>query len=315
MLRYILPRLGQGALVLFAAYTCGFAILYLLPSDPAEIMAAGGEGENVDPTRLAAFRSEYGLDRPVLVQYFDKLSGVFRGDLGTSISSGRPVTDVLAEALPATLGLALVTLIVSIVAGVALSLLVTNVRSARIREWFAALPNIWLSIPTFCTGLVLLQLVSFRLGWLPAFGGTGPSSLVLPVITLGLPAAALVARLLTKGIENERSQRYVSTLRAKGVPPQRIFFAHILRNACLPALTAAALLVGELFAGSIVVEVVFSRPGLGRIAIASVVSRDLPVVLGLVLCGATVFVAINVLVDLLYPLLDPRIVNARGRTR
>ncbi|MFT4305846.1 MAG: ABC transporter permease [Microbacterium sp.] len=315
MSRYLLSRTLQAVFVLLAAYTLGYLILYVLPSDPAAIMAAGAEGDNVDPATLARFRAEMGLDRPLAVRYAEALWAAVRGDLGTSVASGRPVTEVLAEALPPTLLLAGITLVVSVVAGMLLALPAMSTRHPRLRDALLSLPSLGLSIPTFCIGLVLLQVFSFRLGWVPAFGADGPVSLVLPVITLAVPASALIAQLLAKGIAAEDEKEYSAVLTARGASRTRVFFAHLLRNACLPALTAAALLVGELLAGSIVVETVFSRVGLGRIAVSSVVARDLPVVLGIVLCGAVAFVVVNLLVDLLYPLLDPRIVRHRDRRR
>lgn len=313
MIQHVLSRCAQAAGVLLAAYTLGFLILYALPSDPAEIMAAGAEGDAVDPAELARFRAELGLDRPLVVRYVDALLAALRGDLGTSISSGRPVTEVLAEALPPTLLLAGLTFVVAVVLGILLALPAMSTRHPRLRAALLAVPGLGLSIPTFVVGLVLLQVVSFRLGWVPAFGAEGPGALVLPVLTLAVPAAALLAQLLAKGITTEDRAAYSAVLTSRGSSRPRIFFAHLLRNACLPAVTAAALLVGELLAGSIVVETVFSRPGLGRIAVSSVVARDLPVVLGIVVVGAVAFVVVNVIVDLLYPLLDPRIVRHRAR--
>ena len=310
---YIVQRLGRAAFVLWAAYTFGFLILYLLPSDAAEIMAAGAEGAEIAPEKLAQFRAEMGLDRPLIVQYLDALAGLFRGSMGTSISTGRPVLSMLAEALGPTLVFASVTIVVATLAAIVFTFVATGTRRQRLREVLLSLPGIGLSFPTFCIGILLLQVFSFRLGWFPAFGGNGPLSLVLPVATLSVPAAALIAQLLTKGIDDEWGQLYVSQLHAKGLTPSRIFIRHLLRNACLPALTAAALLVGELFAGSIIVETVFSRPGLGRVIIAAVTARDLPVVLGVVLCGAVIFVVVNAIVDLLYPILDPRILRLRQR--
>ncbi|WOF22350.1 ABC transporter permease [Microbacterium betulae] len=315
MIRYLASRAMQAVIVLVAAYTLGFLILYALPSDPAAIMAAGGEGESIDPAELARFRAELGLDRPVIVQYGESLWAALRGDLGTSISTGRPVTEMIAESIGPTAVLAGTTLAVSVVAGVVLALPALSPRRSRIRELLLSLPGLGLSVPTFVTGLVLLQIFSFRLGWLPAFGASGATSLVLPVIALAIPAAALIAQLLAKGIVAEERKDYTTVLIARGASRPRIFFAHLLRNACLPALTAAALLVGDLLAGSIVVETVFSRPGLGRIAITAVVARDLPVVLGIVACGAAVFVVVNVVVDLFYPVLDPTIVRHRDRRR
>ncbi|MDQ7905133.1 ABC transporter permease [Phytohabitans sp. ZYX-F-186] len=312
MTGYALRRVGQAILVLWAAYTLTFFAVFLLPSDAAEIMAAGSDSTNsVDPATLAEFRARYGLDQPLHLQYLRALGGVFRGDLGTSIHTGRPVARMLGEAIGPTVTLAALGMLVGVLLGAALAVAITLVPRRGPRHLLATVPAVGISVPTFCVGLVLLQVVSFQWGLLPAFGSSGFESLVLPVLALSLPVAALIAQLLSKSIEAERSAEYADIALAKGLSRLRVHLAHVVRNALLPAFTMAGLLAGELFGGSIVVETVFSRAGLGRVALSAVQARDLPVILGVVTVGACVFIVVNLAVDLLYPLLDPRIAVAR----
>ncbi|SHK14777.1 peptide/nickel transport system permease protein [Pseudonocardia thermophila] len=311
MIPYVGRRLAQAVLVLWAAYTVTFGLLYLLPSDAAEIMAAGGDAEaTVDPAALERFRARFGLDRPLWLQYVSALGGALTGDFGVSVRSGRPVVDIIAEAFPPTLALTLAGLVAGALLGLLLSLAATLLPDGRLQalqRFLTSLPALGIAIPTFGVGLVLLQIVSFRWGLLPAFGDAGPRGLILPVLALSLPIAAVIAQLLISGIHTQSSQEYVTTARAKGVGRLRLRLAHVLPNALLPALTMTAVLTGELLGGSIIVETVFSRPGLGRIVVSAVTAQDLPLVLGLVTTGAIVFVLVNLLVDVVHPLLDPRV--------
>ncbi|GAA1016701.1 peptide ABC transporter permease [Acrocarpospora pleiomorpha] len=312
MTGYAARRVGQAVLVLWAAYTLTFFAVFLLPSDAAEIMAAGSDSTaGVDAATLAAFRARFGLDQPVYVQYVQALGRALRGDLGTSTQTGSPVTQMLVQALGPTMLLAALGMLGGILLGSALALVTTFVPGRGLRNALAAVPAVGVSVPTFCVGLVLLQLVSFRWGLLPAFGSSGAESLILPVLSLSLPVGALIAQLLSRSIEAEQSAEYAEIALAKGLSRLRVHLAHVARNALLPALTMAGVLAGELFGGSIVAETVFSRAGLGRLALAAVGARDLPVILGVVTVGACVFTVVNLAVDLLYPLLDPRIAVSR----
>ncbi|WP_416969515.1 ABC transporter permease [Streptomyces sp. 4F14] len=311
---YVLSRLAQAVGVLWAAFTVSFVILYYLPGDPVSAMAgAGADSAQLDPAQLAALRREYGFDKPLLAQYADALGRAVRGDFGDAISTGRPVSSTIADALPQTLQLTSLALLLAVAGGGGLAVLATYTRARWLRQTLLSLPPLGVSVPTFWVGLVLVELFSFRLRWFPAFGNDGLDGLVLPAVTLAVPTGALVAQVLAKSLLTALDQAYVETARAKGAGRWRIHLRHALRNASLPALTVVGLLVGQLVAGSVVVETVFSRDGLGRVTAAAVTAQDIPLVQGVVVFGALVFVLANLLVDLVYPLLDPRIVVASSR--
>lgn len=308
MATYLLRRIALAVGVLWAAYTVSFVVLYLLPGDPVATMAAGGsDGEPVSPAQLDALRARYGLDQPLIVQYGTKLWAALHGDLGASFATGQDVRGAIGDALPPTLQIALCGLLVAIVFGTAVALVATYTRVRWLRQALMGLPSLAVSLPVFWVGLMLVQLFSFRLGLLPSVGARGPEALVLPAITLGLPTGALVAQVLAKSMSQAFDEPYVSTARAKGVGQVGIHLRHALGNAAIPALTVLGYVVGNLLAGSVVVETVFTRPGLGRLTVSSVGVQDIPVVQGIVVFAALVFVLVNLVVDLVYPALDPRI--------
>ncbi|UGQ15313.1 ABC transporter permease [Yinghuangia sp. ASG 101] len=315
MPRYLVWRVGQALFVVWAAFTISFAVLYTLPSDPVEVMA--GPNSDLTPEQLADMRHELGLDRSVLAQYFSQLGHVLRGDLGQSIQSREQVSDLIGQALPPTAAITAAGLGAGIVLGTALALVTSLVRPRWLRGLLDSLPALAVSLPSYWVGLLLLQQFSFQWHLFPAIGNDAPGAMVLPTITLALPAAAVIAQLLGRSLDAALREGYVDTARAKGVGRVAVHVRHGLRNAVLPALTMVGLLVGSMLSGSVVVETVFSRDGLGRLATGAVSQQDLPVVQGLVLLGASIFAAVNLLVDLLYPVLDPRIVRdaAPGRRR
>lgn len=313
MTRYLSGRFLQGIFVLWAAFTLSFVVLYALPSDPAAIMI--GPSNSFTPAELEARRHELGLDRSLLEQYVGRLGDLLHGDLGRSVQSGQPVRELIGDALPQTAAITGLGLLFGVSLGVGLAVAATLTHRRWLRQTLLTLPPLGVAVPSFLVGLLLLQWFSFQWQLFPAIGNSGWRSLVLPAVTISLQPAALVAQLLARSLDNELRQNYVDLARAKGAGPARVNIRHALRNAALPALTIAGILVGGLLAGAIVVEVVFSRNGLGRISQAAVDSQDLPVVQGVVLLGSAVFVAVNLLVDLLYPLLDPRIARDGGTAR
>ncbi|MEU4878657.1 ABC transporter permease [Streptomyces sp. NPDC021608] len=314
MRRYVIKRLAQAVGVLWAAYTVSFLVLNWLPGDPVTSMAgAGMDSGEVDPARLAALRHEYGFDKPVLVQYADYLGRAVRGDFGDAVTTGRPVAATLADALPRTLQLTGAALLLAVLLGGGLAVVATYTSQRWLRQLLLSLPPLGVSVPTFWVGLLLVEAFSFRLHWFPAFGNDGLHGLVLPALTLAIPTGALVAQVLAKSLLTALDQAYVETARAKGAGRWRVHLRHALRNASLPALTVVGLLVGQLIAGSVVVETVFSRDGLGRVTAAAVTAQDIPLVQGVVVFGALIFVTTNLVIDLVYPLLDPRIVVTSDR--
>ncbi len=314
MRSYLIRRIAQAVAVLWAAYTVSFLVLDCLPGDPVSAMAgAGSDSATIDPAQIARLRHQYGFDKPVLVQYLDYLGKAVRGDFGDSVSTGRSVTSTLAAALPQTLALAGAALGLAVVFGAGLALVATYASSRWLRQLLLSLPPLGVSVPTFWVGLMLVELFSFRQRWFPAFGNDGLRGLVLPAVTLAIPTGALVAQVLAKSLSAALDEAYIETARAKGASRLRIHFRHALRNASLPALTVVGLLAGQLMANSVVIETVFSRNGLGRVTAAAVTVQDLPLVQAVVVFGALIFVLANLIVDLVYPLLDPRIVVAASR--
>ncbi|MCD5314934.1 ABC transporter permease [Kineosporia babensis] len=314
MRRYIAKRIAQAVGVLWAAYTLSFFILVLLPGDPVTAMAGQGmDSAPVDPARLEALRAEYGFDQPAPLQYLEYLGRALTGDLGDSVATGRPVTQLITEALPQTLLLTASALTLALLFGGALAMAATYSERRWVRQFLLSLPPLGVSVPTFWIGLMLVQFFSFRNAWFPAFGNDGVKGLVLPAVTLAVPTGAQIALVLAKSLSTTLDEPYIATAKAKGAGRVHVHLRHALRNAALPALTVAGLLVGALMANAVVIETVFSRNGLGRVTQAAVAAQDIPVVQGVVVYGALVFVVVNLLVDLVYPLLDPRIVLAPTR--
>lgn len=311
MTRYIAGRVAQAILVLWAAFTVTFIVLYLLPSDPVSIQlgAAGIETDSLTPQQLAAAKAKYGLDRPVLEQYFTLLSGALHGDFGTSIAKQVPVTDLIGARLGGTLTLSALAGLLAVVLGTGLAYLAAFVRNRSLRLLLDRLPALGVAVPSFLVGLVLIQYFAFDLGWLPSMGTGGWRHLVLPVITMAIPAAAQLAQVLTRSFHETLREQYIVTARAKGLSRGEVQLRHAFRNAALPALTIFGLLVGVTVTSAIVVETVFNRNGIGKLAQEAVLAKDVPVVLAIVVIAATGFVVVNLLIDLIYPLLDPRITH------
>ncbi|MEX5713335.1 ABC transporter permease [Parafrankia sp. FMc6] len=315
MTRYVLGRFAQALVVLWAAYTVTFAVLYLLPSDPVALQlgAAGIETDKLTPEQLDTAMAQYGLDRPVLNQYFSHLWGFLHGDFGDSISKQQPVADLIGDRLGPTVALSITAATLSLVAGIALAYLASYVRWRPARLFLTRLPSFGASFPQFFIALLLIQLLSFNLGWLPATGVKGWKSLVMPSITISLLTASMLAQVLMRSFDDTLRQPYIVTARAKGLSRAAVQWRHGFRNALLPALTILGVLVGLTVTSAIVVETVFSRNGLGKLAQEAVLAQDVPVVLAIVSLAAAVFVFVNLVVDLLYPLLDPRIVQGRRK--
>ncbi|MFB8003828.1 ABC transporter permease [Nocardia sp. NPDC056000] len=311
MIRYIAGRVAQAVGVLWAAFTLTFVVLYLLPSDPVSIQlsAAGIETDSLTPAQLAAAKAKYGLDRPVADQYFSSLTGALHGDFGTSIAKQVPVSHLLAERIGGTLILSLIAGVLAIVLGAGIAYLAAFVRVAPLRILLDRAPALGVAVPSFLVGLGLIQYFSFDLGWLPSSGSGGWKYLILPVVTMALPGASQLAQVLSRSFHDTLREPYIVTARAKGLSRAAVQLRHAFRNAALPALTIVGVLVGLTVTSAIVVETVFNRNGIGRLAQESVLAKDVPVVQAIVVVAAAGFVLINLIVDLLYPLLDPRIAH------
>ncbi|UQS21524.1 ABC transporter permease [Amycolatopsis thermalba] len=308
MTRHLLRRAGQAVVVLWAAFTVSFVILYLLPGDAVLAKLGGGDaGATVTAEQLAQAQAEYGLDEPWPVQYGKRLLAALHGDFGTSITTGDSATHVVLSALPPTLAVAGLGLLLAILFGGGAALAGTYTRHRWLGNLLLSLPPLGISLPVFWVGLVLIQIFSFQLRVLPALGNQGMQSLILPAITLALPTGAVIGQVLAKSLRTQLAEPYVEIVRARGAGRARVHFGHALRNAAIPALTMLGVVTGQLLAGSVVTETVFSRDGVGRVTTAAVNGQDIPVVQAVIVLAAFVFVVINLAVDLLYPLLDPRV--------
>lgn len=315
MARYLGGRIVQAAAVLWAAFTLTFAILYLLPSDPMELQlaAAGVQEDSLTPGQLAAMKHRFGLDQSIWQQYWHHLAGVLHGDFGTSLSQQVPVSDLIGQRIGQTLLLSGTAAVVSLLAGSALAYLATFARWNPLRVFLTRLPALGASFPQFLVALFLIQFFSFQLGWFPALGTQGIKSLVMPVVTISVLTSSVLAQVLIKSFDDTLRQPYIVTARAKGLSRTAVHVKHAFRNAALPAMTILGVIVGLTVTSSIVTETVFTREGVGKLAQESVLSQDVPVVLAVVTIAAAIFVLVNLVVDLLYPLLDPRISHTRAR--
>ena len=303
MATYVLRRLGMTLLVLLAVSALVFLMSHLTPGDPATIML----GENASAADVARLRHELGLDRPMAEQYGRYLGNVARGDLGHSIRSGRPVANEIWERFPPTLQLTLAATGVGAVSGILLGALAATSRSRLIETLVMSTSLLGISMPSFWLGLLLILLFGLVLHWLPIAGGSGWQALVLPTVTLGAQAAAVLARLTRASLLDVLPSDFVRTARAKGVAPRRVLMYHALRNALIPVVTVIGLQFGGLLGGAVIVESVFARSGLGRFAVGAVQSRDFPLIQGIVLFAAAAYALVNLSVDALYVALDPRI--------
>ncbi len=298
-------KLLQAAFVAWASFTLTFAILYWLPGDPVSIML--GADAQVDPAAFAKIRAQYGFDRPLIIQYADALWRALHLDFGTSLVTGKSVTASIAEAAPVTAQLAFIALALSVILGTTLAVLSLDLPGfPRFGVIFSKIPSIFVAVPTFVVGLLLLQFFAFTLRWVPATGSDSWLTLVLPALTLAIPGAGLLGQVLSNSLHQTYSETFIRLMRSRGYSELRIL-GHALHNASLPAFTMAGLIVGGTLASSVVTETVFSRQGIGRLMQMGVTNKDINLVCGLIVFSALTYVVINLLVDLLYPLLDPRV--------
>ncbi len=282
-----------------------FSIIHLVPGDVVDVMLGH---QRASAEALAALRQQLGLNDPIPVQYWHYVSGALRGDLGRSISQKVPVFDAIMEQLPSTIRLAAAALALALVLGFALGLVAALNHGSWIDTFAMGLSVSGLSIPTFWLGLLLILLFSVRLNWLPSISsGTSLQALILPALTLGLPEAAVVSRMLRASMLDVLGREYIMVARAKGVREHMVIAKHALRNALIPVVTFAGLQTAYLLGGSTIVETLFARQGIGRLAVHAIASRDYPMVQGVVLVVAVIYVTINTLTDILYTLLNPRI--------
>lgn len=304
MLTYVGRRILAVVPVLFGVTLAVFSMLFLVPGDPVKIMLA----EFVTtPDQIAQMRAQLHLDEPVIEQYGRFVANALRGDLGVSIRSRRPVAAEIAENVGSTGLLALASMMVAIGLGVPLGLLAALGRNSWLDVAAMVVALLGVAMPSFWLGFLLIFVFSLHLGWLPATGGGDLPHLVMPAVALGMIAAAIIARLTRSSMLEVLGQDYVRTARAKGLGGASVIVRHALRNALIPVVTVFGLQFGNLLAGAVIVETVFSRPGLGRLIVGGILAKDFPLVQGTVLFVAAAYVLINVVVDVAYAYVDPRI--------
>lgn len=301
---WVARRLALAVVVVWGAATLTFVGLHLLPGDPARIIA-GQQLQDPPPAVLAQIRHQYGLDRSALSQYWSYLGGLLHGDLGMSYKLNMPAARAIRGQLGATVLLTAAASVLAIV--IALGAAATTAGRRRSRALVNVVELAFISTPSFLVGIVLLALFSFRLRWFPVVGNDGLATLVLPALSLALPVGAALSIVMREGLERALEQPFALTVLARGATQRRLRLRHLVRHGLLPVLTVSGWSIGQLFGGVVVVETVFARQGLGELAANAVTGRDLPVVTGVVLIAAVVFVVINTVLDVVYRFVDPRL--------
>ncbi|MFB5674473.1 ABC transporter permease [Paenibacillus terreus] len=304
MTRMIAGRLASSLLVVFGSAVLVFCILYLLPGDPTNTIL---DPSTATPEMINQLRHQLGVDRPLYVQLLDYFGDLLRGDFGRSLLDSSPVLPKILTSFPPTLALTAASMAISVIVGILLGVLSAIHRNGWI-DIFARLVGLFgISMPTFWSGILLLLIFSVHLSWFPAMGSDGWKTLVLPSITLGIIGSGFIVRLVRNSMLEVMNEPYIVTLRAKGIVERTVMYRHALRNALIPAITMIGMLVGEMLAGTVVIETVFSRQGIGRILADAIMAKDLPVVQGVIFFSAIIYVTVNLLVDLSYTLIDPRL--------
>lgn len=304
MIQYIFRRTLAAVPTVLLITILAFGMLHLIPGDPAEIFL--GENRST-PELLEQIRHDMGLDRPLHIQYLTYLGNMLQGDLGRSLNNGRPVALEIANRLPPTLELTLAALGISLLIGVGLGILA----AVRHNTWLDSLAMLvallGVSMPVFWSSLLLIFFFSVKLQWFPAIGQGGIERLVLPAFALGLLSSATLARLVRSSMLDVLGQDYIRTARSKGLRPDRVVLHHALKNALIPTVTVLGIEFGQLLSGAVITETIFSRLGIGRYYVDSLLNKDFPVVQALTLFIAIAYIIINLLVDISYSFLDPRI--------
>ncbi|WP_305989205.1 ABC transporter permease [Roseibium sp. MMSF_3544] len=314
MLSFIARRLAIAIPTIFLVSVFVFFLQKLLPGDPALVLA----GEERDPETLAFIREKYHLNEPILTQYFYWVSGMLQGDFGISLRTNQPVLELIGEKLPVTIQLAVMAMIIAMIIGIPAGIL-SAVRKGTAVDYTANIIALsGLSIPNFWLGIMLIMLVSVHLGWLPASGYESPfvdpvrslETMIMPAFVLGTALAATLMRHTRSAMLGVLKTDYVRTARAKGLQEKVVVLKHAFRNALLPIVTLSALLFGELLAGAVLTEQIFTIPGFGKLIVDAVFTRDYAVVQGVVMCTAVGFILMNLVADVLYFLLNPRMRTA-----
>jgi len=301
--RFLLRRVVLTVPVLLGVATLVFSLIHLVPGDPVQAML----GESASPQDITELRARLGLDRPLHVQYSLFLRGLAAGNLGTSLRTNQPVARAIAERLPATFELAFAAMAIAVVFAIPLGIIAAARAGTGIDRMATTLALLGISVPNFWLGPVLAIVFSVTLGWLPVSGRGTPAHLVLPAITLGAPLAAVLARMTRASVLEELRELYVLAARARGLSRARAILRHAFRNSLIPIVTVLGLQFGAVLTGAVITETIFAWPGVGRLLIQSISFRDYPLVQGCILLIAITYVSMNLLTDVVYGFLDPRI--------
>lgn len=305
-----IKRVLAGIPTLLGVTVILFITLRLLPGDPISVILAGAPAT---PEAVAALEEQFGLTKPIPVQFWSFLSNALVLDLGSSYSSRQPVSTMIGQQINQTLILALAAAAISAVTGVVLGSIAAIKRNGIIDGIIRVISLINTSMPSFWVGLLFIMFFSFTLGWFPATGSGSLKTLVLPALTLGLAAAGTVTRLVRNSVIEVLGENFVTALHAKGLRSRVIVFKHVLRNAVIPTITVVGLQLGGLVAGSVIVETVFTRQGIGQMLVQAIANQDYPVVQGVVLVIAVIYIVVNIVVDISYSFIDPRVRTALGK--
>ena len=303
MLRFLVRRILLTIPVLLGVATLVFSLIHLIPGDPVQSML----GEGATPESVSEMRSKLGLDRPLYVQYLSFLNGVAHGNLGMSLRTSEPVTRAIAERLPATFELAAAAMAVAVVVAIPLGIIAAAGAGTFVDHLATTLALVGISMPNFWLGPLLAIVFAVELGWLPVSGRGTLAQLVLPAVTLGAPLAAVLARTTRASVIDELRELYVLAARARGVSRMKAVLRHAFRNSLIPIVTVLGLQLGAVLTGAVITETIFAWPGVGRLLIQSIGFRDYPLVQGCILLIAATYVSMNLLTDLAYGFLDPRI--------
>jgi peptide/nickel transport system permease protein len=307
VLAYLARRLALAIPTLFGVLVATFGILYIIPGDPVKLLISSFESGASSPEQIAAIRAKFGLDDPLPIQFVHYVGNVFHLDFGNSILKGRPVADLILEALPNTLELAAAAMLVSITIGVGVGVL-SAARRGRLTDRASIFVSLLgVSVPDFWMAIMVVLVFSVRLQWFPAFGIGGPEFLILPAAVLGVRSSSSIARLTRSSMLDVLNRQFVTTARAKGLGEVSVIGLHALKNALIPVVTLLGLEFGRLIGSAVVVETVFDRTGIGSLLVDSILGKDVPVLRATVLVIALGYVLLNLLVDLSYAWLDPRI--------
>jgi peptide/nickel transport system permease protein len=309
MLEFTIRRIAATIPVLLGIIFIIFSVLYLIPGDPAITIA----GPRASESTIERIRTEMGLNQPFHIRFFTYLKKVASGDLGTSVLTGRPVLKSLCEKLPYTLKLAGIAMLISIVLGILMGIISAVTRGKFLDRFCTILSVTGISIPVFLSGLVILYIFAIKLRWFPASASSlvmlkNPIlAFILPAFTLGIRSAAFLARIVRSSMIEVLNQDFIRTAKAKGLSPWRILFRHGLFNALIPIITVIGLDLSSYLNGSVIVETIFDLPGIGRLAMDAILKRDYPIIQGVVLIGALIFILVNLIMDLIYAWINPKI--------